>query len=107
MRTPTPCALAAAATTAALFLAGCEQERRAEAKTSVASAEVKTKMPEGAVSDEQLQRAANVAVRIAGTQPEPVGPPPAPDATTAPDPAPVPSAPPASGSTPGPTPRPR
>lgn len=88
MRTLTFCTIAAA-TMAALSSAGCEQERRAQAKTSVASAEVKTKMPEGAVSDEQLHRAADIAVRIAGTQPAPVGPQPAPSYA----PAPAPTAP--------------
>jgi len=59
---------------AAILLAGCEQGRKAEAETAVAKAVVTTEMPVGAVSDDQLQRAADTAVRIASTQPQAVAP---------------------------------
>ncbi len=59
---------------AAILLAGCEQGRKATAETSVAKAVVTTEMPVGAVSDEQLQRAADTAARIASTQPQAVAP---------------------------------
>lgn len=61
--------------TIAVLLAGCEQGgRQAEAETAVAKAVVTTEMPVGAVSDDQLQRAADTAVRIASTQPSVVAP---------------------------------
>ena len=52
-------ALLALAMTAGL--SACNNERTAEAETSVAEAEVSTTMPEAAVSDAQLEAAANVA----------------------------------------------
>lgn len=61
-------------TAAIVLLAGCEQGRRAEAETAVAKAVVTTEMPVGAVSEEQLQRAADTAARIASTQPQAVAP---------------------------------
>lgn len=60
--------------TFAVLLAGCEEGRRAEAETAVAKAVVTTEMPVGAVSDDQLQRAADTAARIASTQPSVVAP---------------------------------
>lgn len=64
--------LTAAATAAlALTLSACgDNERTATAETSVAEAEVTTEMPEGAVSDAQLEASANRAVANASQPPE-------------------------------------
>lgn len=60
MRSTVQTAVFAAA--AALALSACgDNERTAEADTSVAEAEVSTQMPEAAVSDAQLEAAANRA----------------------------------------------
>lgn len=56
---------------AALALSACgDNERTAEADTSVAEAEVTTEMPESAVSDAQLEATANRAAAEA-SQPQP------------------------------------
>lgn len=61
---------AAFAAAAALALSACgDNERTAEAETSVAEAEVTTEMPEGAVSDAQLEATANRAAADA-SQPQ-------------------------------------
>jgi outer membrane lipopolysaccharide assembly protein LptE/RlpB len=57
------------AAAAVLALSACGNERTAEADTSVAEAEVSTDMPEGAVSDAQLEAAANRAAADA-SQPQ-------------------------------------
>ena len=58
------------AAAAALALSACgNNERTAEAETSVAEAEVTTEMPEGAVSDAQLEATANRAAADA-SQPQ-------------------------------------
>jgi hypothetical protein len=49
-------------------MAGCRGERQATGMTTVASAEVKTPMPNRAVSDQQLQRASDQAAQLARTQ---------------------------------------
>lgn len=51
-----------------IALGGCgEGERAAEADTPVSEAEVRTELPEGAVSDEQLQTAADAAANMAAS----------------------------------------
>lgn len=50
-------------------LAACNGEREATAETAVADVEVTTEMPEGAVSDERLQAAADGAAVVASTRP--------------------------------------
>lgn len=70
MKVTTLIALAATAA-AGLALSACgDGERTATAETSVAEAEVTTEMPEGAVSDAQLEAAANRAAANA-SQPQP------------------------------------
>ena len=62
--------MTAAAAAAALALSACgDNERTATADTSVAEAEVTTEMPEGAVTDAQLEAAANRAAASA-SQPQ-------------------------------------
>jgi hypothetical protein len=59
-----------AAAAAALALSACgDDDRTATAETSVADAEVTTEMPEGAVTDAQLEAAANRAAANA-SQPQ-------------------------------------
>lgn len=59
-----------AASAAALALSACgDSERTATAETSVAEAEVTTEMPQGAVTDAQLEAAANRAAANA-SQPQ-------------------------------------
>ncbi|MBU1384550.1 MAG: hypothetical protein KKG14_11490 [Alphaproteobacteria bacterium] len=58
-----------AATAAALALTACSDDRTATAETSVAEAEVTTDMPDAAVTDAQLEAAANQAVATA-SQPQ-------------------------------------
>ncbi len=59
------------AASAALTLSACgSDERSATAETSVAEAEITTTMPEGAVSDAQLEATANRAAANA-SQPAP------------------------------------
>ncbi len=68
MKTTLMTTVFAAAT--ALTLSACgDNERTAEADTSVAEAEVTTEMPEGAVSDAQLEATANRAAADA-SQPQ-------------------------------------
>ena len=58
------------AAAAVLTLSACgDNERTAEADTSVAEAEVTTEMPEGAISDAQLEATANRAAADA-SQPQ-------------------------------------
>lgn len=63
------CAGGFAALFGAALLAGCDDTREAEAETPVAEAEVQTDLPEAAVSDQQLQAAANVAADMASQPP--------------------------------------
>lgn len=58
----------AAALTLAAGLAACEPgEREAEAETPVSAVEVETDLPPSAVSDQQLQEAADQAAGIAAS----------------------------------------
>ena len=66
-----------------LALGGCDSERQAEADTPVSEAEVRTDLPESAVSDEQLQTSANIAADMAATPPPEVIPVPVPADGTA------------------------
>ena len=64
---------------AALGLAACgDNERTAEAETPVSEAEVSTELPEGVVSDTQLEAAANAAAEVAAMPPPDVVPVPVP-----------------------------
>lgn len=56
----------------AVVLSGCQGERTVTAKTSVARVEINTKMPRGALSDQQLQAAADEAAHLASTQTVPL-----------------------------------
>lgn len=64
---------------AAALLAGCDETREAESETPVAEAEVSTELPESAVSDAQLEAAANVAADMASQPPPAVIAVPAPE----------------------------
>lgn len=66
--------ISAAAAAALVAVAGCENERTAEADTPVSEAEVSTELPDTVVSDEQLEATANVAADIAATPPPEVVP---------------------------------
>ena len=62
-------ALTAASAGALMLVAGCDNERTAEADTPVSEAEVSTELPETVVSDEQLQASADAAAQVAATPP--------------------------------------
>lgn len=61
--------LAAIGSASLIAVTGCDGERRAEADTPVSEAEVTTELPESAVSDQQLETAANVAAEMAASPP--------------------------------------
>ena len=65
LNAPTIAALLAAAGT----VAACGGERTAEAETDTSEVEVSTTLPEGALSDEQLQRQAEDAAQAASDSP--------------------------------------
>jgi hypothetical protein len=64
----------AVACTAALAIAGCSQERKAEADTGTAHAEVTTEAPPAKVPDAQLQEQAQQAATAASTPVDGSGP---------------------------------
>jgi len=66
--------LATAAGLAALALGACSQERKAEADTGTAKAEVSTSAPPAAVPDAQLQAQAQQAATAASTPVDGSGP---------------------------------
>lgn len=66
--------MAATAAAALVAVAGCNNDRTAEADTPVSEAEVSTELPESVVSDEQLEATANIAANIAATPPPEVVP---------------------------------
>jgi hypothetical protein len=66
-RSKTWLSIGAALALSAGSLAACSGEREAESETPVAEAEVKTDLPEEAMSDAQLQGAADAAAAAAST----------------------------------------
>jgi hypothetical protein len=62
------------AATAAFAVAGCSQERKAEADTGTAHAEVTTEAPPAKVPDAQLQEQAQQAATAASTPVDGTGP---------------------------------
>ena len=65
----------AALVAGAVTVSACgEGDRTAEAETPVSEAEVSTELPEGVVSDQELQATANAAAEIVATPPAQVVP---------------------------------
>ena len=68
-------AAAAALLSGAFALSACgDEDRTAEAETPVSEAEVSTELPEGVVSDQQLEATANAAADLAATPPAEIVP---------------------------------